>query len=232
MATEAPPSSSASRKARPPPGPRRRRSASRAPELALEHHRARLHERAAAVLAELTVRDVEAISRVRAEVAHVAAAHAAACARSRIWSKVVVVVPRSYKFSSGAREAGVALGAEALARRVREVAHGSGSDPALSSIWEARRRAIVRGAGAVLRDQDLDAPARVVLAGHGHQRLGEEVGAVARDRHDGDGGPACGVGRRAACPVVVRARRQGRRRRELAPAVVLRRGAAAAFWGE
>ena len=31
---------------------------------------------------------------------------------------------------------------------------------------------------------DLDALARVVLAGHGHQGLGEEVGAVPRDRHD------------------------------------------------
>ena len=35
------------------PGPRRRRSASSAPRAALEHHRARLHERAAAVLANL-----------------------------------------------------------------------------------------------------------------------------------------------------------------------------------
>ena len=90
----------------------------------MEHHRARLHERAAAVLAELTVRDVEPISRVRAEEAQVAAAHEpTACARSRFRCEVVVVVPRRYKFSSGTREAGVALGAEALARRVREVAH-------------------------------------------------------------------------------------------------------------
>ena len=98
------------------------------PEVLERHHsRGQLDERDLVLAREPglpgPVRDVEPISRVRAEEAHVAAAHEFRRLRAQpVWCEVVVVVPCSYKFSGRAREAGVALGAEALARRVREVA--------------------------------------------------------------------------------------------------------------